>query len=262
MPLRLSWQAGSAETRELTPVAFNVAPAAHADPRLRVAVQSQVATNAADPGSDKPRATPTSHQPTSPPAQKSLRQIRPPPLPVEISADHRDTARRQLPPNPSQPTGFLLRRRRKNLQPSKWLTNPSGTRVRAPTARAPALGMDHHHHHPPRLNDLRGRRRRGNGGMNKKRNKKKEMLTLDFFGIEQPRLHPPRWSDPQVRPQHLPSVLPREGRRHWLRQGMPRAPRNPAPSAETQLPPKTPHPSNAESLLFTVPVNEPMAARG
>ncbi|KAH8624782.1 hypothetical protein IG631_20247 [Alternaria alternata] len=24
----------------------------------------------------------------------------------------------------------------------------------------------------------------------------------------QPRLHPPRWSDPQVRPQHLPSVLP------------------------------------------------------
>lgn len=221
-----------------------------------------VATNAADPGSDKPRATPTSHQPTSPPAQKSLRQIRPAPLPVEISADHRDTARRQLPPNPSQPTGFLLRRRRKNLQPSKWLTNPSGTRVRAPTARAPALGMDHHHHHPPRLNDLRGRRRRGNGAMNKKRNKKKEMLTLDFFGIEQPRLHPPRWSDPQVRPQHLPSVLPREGRRHWLRQGMPRAPRNPAPSAETQLPPKTPHPSNAESLLFTVPVNEPMAARG
>ena len=35
----------------------------------------------------------------------------------------------------------------------------------------------------------------------------------------QPRLHPPRWSDPQVRPQHLPSVLPREELRHWLRQG-------------------------------------------
>jgi hypothetical protein len=35
----------------------------------------------------------------------------------------------------------------------------------------------------------------------------------------QPRLHPPRWSDPQVRPQHLPSVLQGEVRRHRFRQG-------------------------------------------
>jgi hypothetical protein len=61
---------------------------------------------------------------------------------------------------------------------------------------------------------------------------------------KQPRLHPLGRSDPQVRPQHLPSVLPREGCRHWLRQGTHDPPTDiytTHPETSTSLTRKPPH---------------------
>ncbi len=45
---------------------------------------------------------------------------------------------------------------------------------------------------------------------------------LGYLGVweadfgRQPRLHAPGWSDPQVRAEHLPSVLQGEVERYWV----------------------------------------------
>lgn len=72
----------------------------------------------------------------------------------------------KIPPNPTALRIFALLEGKQNNSTSKWLTNPSGTRARAPTARAPALGKKHHR--TGCLEDVgKGKRGFGRGRKNK-----------------------------------------------------------------------------------------------
>lgn len=87
-------------------------------------------------------------------------------------------------------------------QPSTCPTSLSGTRARAPTARAAVNGA----YTPLRWNRLGGRSQfggifEGNGNVIQEEGKLTSVLS-------QPCLHSQGRSRPQVRPEHLPSVLP------------------------------------------------------
>ena len=89
--------------------------------------------------------------------------------------------------------------------PRSCLTNQSGTRAHAHTARAHDHGMSE--------SAMQEQGHIFSGSEDKDTNAGR--LTNTF----QPRLHTPGWFDPQVWPQHLPSMLQRKVCRHWLHQG-------------------------------------------
>jgi hypothetical protein len=96
------------------------------------------------------------------------------------------------------------------------LTNRSGTRARAPTARALAAGTFLPGGTYSRVAIWRSMDFHEGRGME---SALWGLWTIANGCFVQPRLHPPCWSYPQVRPQHLPSVLQGEERRHRFRQG-------------------------------------------
>lgn len=122
-----------------------------------------------------------------------------------------------------------LQRHRKPHNHTSCLTSRSGTPALGLTARAPASGTSANMH--PEMVDLSCEKEEigalacaasAQCSAAAQRDREEDIQGLERTEADlppQPRLHPPRWSDPQVRPEHLPSVLPREGCRHWFRQG-------------------------------------------
>ena len=209
MPLCLSWEA---DTRSSPLPQSTVAPAAPLAVTVQQCKESGHCLSNATP--DKKCRSITSHapqtpshQPTSPPAQKSLRQIRPAPLRglkfrPTIATPHDD---KSSPTQANPPDFSALKQKISNRQ--------NGSRIRLELAPAhlrqglPLLVWTTTTT-PAELSRPPGQEERGRRGKWAKKKKKTEMLTLDFSGFLQPRLHPHCRSDPQVRPQHLPSVLP------------------------------------------------------
>lgn len=103
-----------------------------------------------------------------------------------------DKFTQNFPPTPTVANIIHLRTQLSARQPQSCLTRVSGTRARAPTARALAAGTISQDRFPPaRSSRIEGFPSR---------------LTCHFS--LQPRLQAQGWSDPQVRPQPVPSMLP------------------------------------------------------
>ena len=107
--------------------------------------------------------------------------------------------------------------RRTRFNHTTCLTNPSGTRARAPTARALANGTFLYDGKYGCIGTPFGVHTwQEDSDWEEAFWMKGTPADGDFV---QPRLHPPCRSHPQVRLEHLPSVLQGEERRHRIRQG-------------------------------------------